>query len=336
MRRALGGVTLALAIFLAPVRALEVETLRSVGGLPPHIAGTYEEAIGFEQAADGTYYVFDRRGHAVHVVNGGRTNTRKLVDIGQEAGRIIQPAGFDVAGDGRFVVTDVPRSQQRIQTFDGSGTRLAGFTLPGEPASRIVFDGLMVNAAATVQLAGRSLLLSHPESGALFTEYSLQGYSIRSIGQLRQTGFEQDHDIHVAMNAGLPLVDPTGGYYYVFVTGRPIFRKYDARGELVFERLVQGREMDSLLAVQPTEWPRRRVQDRVVPVVTPIVRAAAVNAKGELWMSLALPYTYVFDRTGDKIRTVQFVGGGLVSPTSLSFSPNGRLLVTPGCYEFEI
>jgi DNA-binding beta-propeller fold protein YncE len=334
--RALGGLSLALAAFLAPLHALEVETLRAVGGLPPHIAGTYEEAIGFEQSQDGTYYVFDRRGHAVHVVDRNRTSTRKLLDIGQEAGRIIQPAGFDVAADGRLVVTDVPRSQQRIQTFDAAGTRLSGFTLPGEPASRIVFGGLMLNAAATVQLAGRSLLLSHPESGALFTEYSTQGYSVRSIGQLRPTGFEADHDIHVAMNAGLPLVDPTGGYYYVFVTGRPVLRKYDAHGEVVFERLIQGREMDSLLAVQPTEWPRRRVQDRVVPVVTPIIRAAAVNRKGELWISLAVPFTYVFDSSGDKIRTVQFVGGGLVSPTSLSFAPSGRLLVTPGCYEFDI
>ena len=336
MTRALGGLALALVTFLAPVSALDVETLRSVAGLPPHIAGSYEEPIGFEQSQDGTYYVFDRRGHAVHVVDKGRTTSRKLVDIGQEPGRIIQPAGFDVAADGRFVVTDVPRSQQRIQTFDGAGSRIAGFTLPGEPASRIVFGGLMLNAAATVQLAGRSLLLSHPESGALFTEYSAQGYSIRSIGQLRATGFESDPDVHIAMNAGLPLLDPTGGYYYVFVTGRPVFRKYDARGEVVFERLIQGREMDALLSVQPTEWPRRRVQDRAVPVVTPIIRAAAVNANGELWLSLGVPVTYVFDHSGDRIRTVQFVGGGVVSPTSLSFAPNGRLLVTPGCYEFEI
>ena len=75
--------------------------------------------------------MFDRRGHAVYVVNGSRTSTRKLVDIGQEAGRIIQPTGFDVAADGRFVVADVPRAQQRIQTFDAAGRRLAGFTLPG-------------------------------------------------------------------------------------------------------------------------------------------------------------------------------------------------------------
>ena len=48
-----------------------------------------------------------------------------------------------------------------------------------------------------------------------------------------------------------------------------------------------------------------------------------------------MPYTYVYDKDGDKIRTVQFHGAGLINPTSLSFAPNGRLLVTPGCYEFD-
>ena len=42
------------------------------------------------------------------------------------------------------------------------------------------------------------------------------------------------------MNAGLPLVDPTGGFYYVFIAGKPMFRKYSAKGTLVFERHIEG------------------------------------------------------------------------------------------------
>ena len=78
------------------------------------------------------------------------------------------------------------------------------------------------------------------------------------------------------MNAGLPLVDPAGGFYYVFITGRPIFRKYSDKGALVFERHIEGRELDAVLDSQPTRWPRRRVQDREVPLVTPVVRAAGL------------------------------------------------------------
>jgi hypothetical protein len=137
------------------------------------------------------------------------------------------------------------------------------------------------------------------------------------------------------MNAGLPLVDPTGGFYYVFITGRPIVRKYSDTGAFVFERHIEGTELDGLLESQPTRWPRRRVQDREVPLVTPVIRAAAVSPTGELWISLGVPFTYVYNTDGDKVRTVQFTGAGLISPTSLSFSRTGKLLVTPGCYEFD-
>ena len=318
-----------------PDAALRVEMLRSTGSLPPHIVGGFEEAINFQQDASGTYFVFDRRGHTVHTVDASKTTTRKILEIGQEDGRVIQPTGFDVTADGRFVIADVPRAQQRVQTFDRAGKLLTGFFLPGMPAARVVIGNLMLNGAGSVQHTGSTLLISHPESGALFTEYSPGGYAQRSIGRLRTTGFEDDREVHVAMNAGLPIVDPTGGFYYVFITGKPIFRKYSDTGALVFERHIEGRELDPLLETQPTRWPRRRVQDREVPFVAPVIRAASVSPAGELWVSLAVPFTYVYNSDGDKVRTVQFTGAGPISPTSLFFSRTGKLLVTPGCYEFE-
>ena len=322
-------------IAAAPRAALRVEILRSAGGLPPHIVGMFESPVGFQQAASGSYYVFDRRGHAVYSIDAARMRAQKIIEIGREDGRIIQPTGFDVSRDGRIVVADVPRLQQRVQTFDSQGTRLTGFFLPGQPAARVTIGNLVLNGAGSVQHTGRTLLISHPESGALFTEYSPAGYAQRSIGILRATGFEEDRELHIAMNAGLPLVDPTGGFYYVFITGVPLVRKYDAAGALVFERHVEGRELDSYLESQPKRWPRRRVEDKEVPFVTPTIQAAAVNDRGELWLSLSVPYTYVYDGDGDKIRTVQFQAAGLVSPASLSFATGGRLLVTPGCYEFD-
>ena len=322
-------------VLSSPVSALRVEILKSIGGLPPHIVGTFEEPLDFQQSAAGVYYVFDRRTHSVHAIDANRTGVKKIVEIGSEDGRIIQPTGFDMAADGRFVVADVPRAQQRLQTFSATGERLGGFFLPGQPAARITVGNLMLNGAGSVQHTGSSLLLSHPESGALFTEYSVGGYAWRSIGALRPTGFESDRALHIAMNAGLPLVDPTGGFYYVFITGTPMFRKYGANGAVLFERYIQGRELDDYLAAQPNQWPRRRVQDREVPFVLPVIRAAAVNPQGHLWISLGVPYTYVYDAQGDKARTVQFQAAGIVSPTSLSFTSRGRLLVTPGCYEFD-
>jgi hypothetical protein len=85
----------------------------------------------------------------------------------------------------------------------------------------------------------------------------------------------------------------------------------------------------------PTQWPARRIAEREVPYVSPTIRAAAVDAEGQLWIALNVPYTYVYDTQGDKVRTVQFSATGVLQPTSLSFTRSGRLLVTPGCYEFD-
>jgi hypothetical protein len=48
-----------------------------------------------------------------------------------------------------------------------------------------------------------------------------------------------------------------------------------------------------------------------------------------------VPYTYVYDAAGEKTRTVQFRGAGIMSPDSLFFD-RGELLVTPGCYIFHV
>jgi hypothetical protein len=330
------SLVLALGVLAAPaVKALDVEVLTSIGGLPPHVTALFEAPAAFQQGPTGDYFVFDRRGHAVFRVAPDRSAARKIIGIGQEDGKVIDPTGFDIAEDGRMVVADRPRGRQRIQLFDADGLRVGGFILQGQPAAQIVIGGAVLNGGGAIQFAKRALLLSHPESGALITSYTAAGYSTSVVGRLRTTGYEPDHQLHMAMNAGLPLADPTGGYYFVFMAGRPAFRKFDATGKLLFERLIQGVELDAFLDAQPTQWPRRVIQDREVPFVAPVVQAAAVSPTGELWISLSVPYTYVYDSQGDKRRTLQFRAAGTIGPTSLAFTRRGTVLVTPGCYEFD-
>jgi hypothetical protein len=76
------------------------------------------------------------------------------------------------------------------------------------------------------------------------------------------------------------------------------------------------------------------VDGRETPLVPPLVRTAAVDSQGALWVSFVQPYTYVYTPDGEKSRTVQFRAGGIVSPSSLSFPDRNRVLITPGCYEF--
>ena len=327
---------LCLISFIAhPQAALRVDVLRPVGALPAHITGLFEDAAAFQQVANGSYFVFDRRGHAIYTIDPDRTNVRKVVDVGQEDGRIIQPGGFDSAQDGSFVVADVPRGQERIQIFGPGALRTSGFFLSGRSMPQVILGNYAVTGISSLQYSGSSIFVSEPERGSLITEYSASGIPQRTIGRLRETGYEQERDLNLALNAGLPLIDPTGGFFYVFLTGQPMFRKYDAAGTLLFERHVEGREIDDLLAAQPTKWPTRRVEDREVPFVQPVVRTAAVDPQGQLWVSMIVPYTYVYDTHGDKARTVQFSATGIIGPTSLFFTRNGHILATPGCYEYD-
>lgn len=327
---------LCLLFFIAhPRAALRVDVLRPVGALPPHITGLFEEPVAFQQVANGYYFVFDRRAHAIYMVDPERTTARKVVDVGQEEGRIIQPGGFDTASEGSFVVADVPRGQERIQIFGPGALRTGGFFLAGRSMPQVILGNYAVTGISSLQFTSGSIFVSEPERGSLITEYSASGTPQRTIGRLRDTGYEQERDLHLALNAGLPLIDPTGGFFYVFLTGQPMFRKYDANGTLLFERHIEGREIDDLLAAQPTKWPTRRIEDREVPFVQPMIRTAAVDPQGQLWVSMIVPYTYVYDTHGDKTRTVQFSATGVVSPTSLFFTRASHILVTPGCYEFD-
>lgn len=310
-----------------------VDVLKSVSALPPHIVGLFRDPIGFKQTANSDYYVFDRRGHTVYLVDAGGAGARKLVQIGAEDGKLIEPSAFDVAIDGSFAVADGPNGRERVQLFDAAGIRTGGFILPGRGVARVVLGSVSLNGVGTLSYDGRSLLMSHTETGWLITQYALDGTPVRSIGQLRKTGHEGDRDLHLALNSGIPLVDPRGGFYFVFMAGPPAFRKYDDTGQLLYERVIQGREIDPLVEAIPDRWPRRGSGE--LPFVTPLIRTAAVDRRGGLWVSMVLPVSYVYDPNGEKIRTVQFRGAGIITPSSLWFNAHGRVLVTPGCYEFQ-
>lgn len=312
-----------------------VEELRAIGGLPPDIVGVYREPAAFQQLASGQYLVFDRRAHAVFGVDAAATTTWKLVDIGQEPGRLLDPTAFDAEPGGSFVVADAPARVERVQIFASGGRRLGGFSLPGRSVPRLTIGSVVISGIGSVQYSGRSVLMNQPETGWLITEFGLGGTATRSMGALRRTDHEGDRPVHLALNSGLPLADPTGGYYFVFLAGVPMFRKYDANGRMLFERHIEGPELDATIQGLPTVWPTQRTDGELVPLVVPVIRTAAVDPAGHLWIALMSPYTYVYDGAGEKVRVVQFRGAGILQPTSLSFAGSGRLLVTPGCYEFQ-
>jgi hypothetical protein len=322
----------ALALVLVVPRASDVEERRATGSLPAHLAAAFDEMAACTLSPPGDYLIFDRRAHAVYTLAKGAEAPKRIVQIGSETGRIIRPTVFDSAPDGSFVVADAPGDQQRVQFFSATGTSLGGFTMPGRGVPQITLGDLVLSGLATLEYTGQTVLISQPELGSLVVEYLPTGTPLRTFGELRATGQERDPQVHSALNVGISLLNPKGGYYFVFLSGVPMFRKYDPAGTLVFERHIEGVELDPYVGKLPTTWPRKRGE---IPIVPATVRTAAVDHDGNLWISLAAPYTYVYDNSGDKRRTFQFRGAGIISPTSFFFTRDKRVLVTPGCYAFD-
>ena len=287
------------------------------------------------ETSTGEAIVLDAAAQTVYAVDAGRSRIRRIIDVGVEAGHIIRPNGFALGPNDLLAIADSPGSYSRLQNFDATGRLIGWFYLLERPGARMALGGLALQGPGPIASTGRTFLFNAPKTGSLINEFDARGDAVRSVGTLRPTGHESDPALHVALNSGLPLVDPTGGYYFVFEAGVPMFRKYDAEGALRFERHIEGVEIDAAIARLPTLWPARP-QDGSHPFAPGLVQTAAVDPLGRLWISLSAGYTYVYDERGDKSRTIQFRTPGPVSPVSLFFARGSRLLVTPGCYEFSI
>jgi hypothetical protein len=311
-----------------------VETLRPVAALPAHIAGAFQDVSACRQSNDGTYFIFDRRAHSVYIAPPTLDTAVKLIEIGAEAGRVLDPSAFDLATDGTFAVADAPRGRARVQIFTTSGSTLGGFFLQGRAVPRIVLRNTVLNGVGSVEYTGRTVFLSQPELGAVIVEYNTDGSTARLFGELRRTGHELQPAIHLALNSGMVVSNPRGGLYFVFLAGVPQFRKYDSSGRLLFVRHIEGVELDRFIQTLPDTWKPLRTEEGEIPLVLPSVLGAAVDPSGNLWISLAAGVTYVYDQDGDKTRTVQFHAAGPLAPTGMSFTSTGRLLVSPGCFAF--
>jgi hypothetical protein len=322
------------AFSIQPSALRSTEVLRSTAALPAHIAASFQDIAACHLSPENDYLVFDRRAHSVF--RASRTEApRKIIEIGVEAGRLLRPLAFDSHRDGTFVIADAPTGVERIQVFFYLGGTTAGFTLPGHSVPRVALGDFVLSGIGSLDYTGKSVLVSQPDSGTLVTEYALDGQRLRSFGELRPTGHEAERDLHIALNAGIPLAIPGGGFYFVFLSGVPMFRKYDSAGALLFERHIEGIELDKHIQSLPRQWPTRKTAEGEFPLVPPSVRTAAVAPDGQLWISLVTPRTYVYDTHGDKSRSIEFQGAGVMAPTNFFFAPDGRLLVAPGCYTFN-
>jgi hypothetical protein len=311
-----------------------VEVLRPIAALPAHALAEMPGPLVVARSDAGDYFVLDRRAHTVFRADAAGRVVRRLIPVGTEGGHLFRPSAMTLGRNDILAVLDAPTAYQRIQYFDLDGKLIGIFYLPLRGTPNVIVGDEVFSGAGAMAFSGRTFLVNEPAWGSLFAELDNSGEVLRQIGELRRTGHEADNALHLAFNTGLPVVDPTGGRFFVFQTGVPLFRKFDASGRLVFERHIEGVELDPIIQTLPNRWLDRPAGVRPFPI--PAVHTAQADSEGRLWVAVRTGYTYVYDQRGEKIRTVRFEGVRPIYPTSLHFRANSRLVVGPEGYEFEV
>ena len=148
--------------------------------MPAHIAGTFNDLAACHTTPDGDYLVFDRRAHSVYRVP-PKGPAQQIIQIGVEPGRILLPLAFDSAPDGTFVIADAPQGTERVQIFFYLGGAVGGFTLPTRTVPQVALGDLVLSGVGSLDYTGKTVLVSHPSSGALVTEYALDGKVLRNV-----------------------------------------------------------------------------------------------------------------------------------------------------------
>lgn len=268
------------------------------------------------------YFLTDIEGNRLLVINRNMEVERNFGRIGSGPGRVFHPGYLDVGGDGTLFVED--GGNERIVRFDQSGHYLGAFRVDD-------FQGMAVDAQ-------NQLYLGQPQAGSLITVYSSTGTKLRSFGQLKKYSEiygeafrDKDASYMNALNR-VRLASDKAGNLYVSFMNTPLIRKYAPDGTLMFERRVEGPEIDGLLeAIQKRRYIATKIDGidmRIIaldPVIDPV--------NGNIMVPLVDGSVYVADREGNRVSLLRPAwanrGDGTFRPFVAGLGANGEFMVTP-------
>lgn len=304
-----------------PVRAAETQATETAG----------EPSLPYRRLFDGLdvdiydvashkdlYVVSDRTRNSLLVINERSEIVREIAGIGSAPSRLFRPGYLDVASDGAIYVQD--GGNERVQSFDLDGRYLGGFaTTP--------FTGFAAGA-------GGEVFLGQPETGRLVTVYSRDGKALRSFGSLKKLSevygpdFAQDDEKwRNAINRVKLSVEPDGNLLVSFMLA-PYIQKYTREGELIFERRLEGPEIERLAqsVLSPEGGGNLTVSTDGFPEHVMSLEAVSLPG-GEINVVLTDGSVYVADAEGRRLRVLRPRAEGRFTPEMIGRSPAGETVV---------
>lgn len=262
---------------------------------------------------NGLYYVSERRRHSVIVLNDRFEVQKEIGGIGSAPDRLFRPGAIDVSDDGIIYVQD--GGNERIQSFSIDGTHLAAFD-----------TGQYMGFAAGT---GGEIYLGQPENGALVSVYSREGKLLRSFGQLKlysdlhgEPFKDQNEEFSNGINRVRLSVDKDGNILVSFMLV-PLIQKYTRNGQLLFERRLEGPEIETL-----TRAPGGHLSMSMDGFTQEIIALEAVPLPhGEIEVVLTDRSVYVADQNGQRLRVLHPHVEANFTPEMTGVTPTGELMV---------
>lgn len=267
----------------------------------------------------GEYYVSDFRGNRIVVLDEYLNVRRGIGRIGSGPGQLIHPANIRVTNGGIIYVVD--SGNDRIQQFDTDGHYVREFRTT-------LFEGFGLNSRGEV-------FLNQPEQGFLVTVYSPFGRKLRSLGKLKtfssvygQQFQQKDDPYKIAINRVRLSVDDEDNVYVSFMLA-PLIQKYSPDGTLLFEKRLEGPEIENLTRVLVTDTPDKYIsfaydglEERVI-VLDPVVDVSGKR----IYIILADGSVYVADWEGNKLSWLRPSIREPLYPYASALSLTGEVLV---------
>jgi hypothetical protein len=238
---------------------------------------------------------------------------KEIGGIGSAPGRLFRPGAIDVSEDGIIYVQD--GGNERIQSFRIDGTHLAVF-------STEQYMGFAAGSEGEIYLG-------QPENGALISVYSRDGKRLRSFGQLKlysdlhgEQFKDQNEEFSNGINRVRLSVDKDGNILVSFML-IPLIQKYTRNGQLLFERKLEGPEIETL-----TQAPGGRLTMSMDGFTQEIIALEAVpRPNGEIGVVLTDRSIYIADQSGKRLRVLHPRVETNFTPEMTGVTPAGELMV---------
>ncbi|MFL6212476.1 MAG: hypothetical protein ACJ74J_01135 [Blastocatellia bacterium] len=182
-------------------------------------------------------------------------------------------------------------------------------------------------------LESGKIVVASPYKDSLLHIINAEGALLNSFGRLKM--FDQSNtEQNAALNKGKVVVDAQGSIYYVSQLALvPTIQKFNKRGKLLWERVINGEAVDFQLDMANRFLPKKS-PDMVGNIH--IITSATIDAKtNNLWISMngsaRMGVVYEYDSAGNKLREFSFVSDAGEQITAIRHI----VVATPWVYLFS-